>query len=166
MTHESNASTARIHSIRRLSNHELESKLDQLNAHKHALDAELILYLSELERRRLYREHACASLFEFCVTRLGCSEDTAYKRVGAARLLQQFPAIFDFLANGRIHLTGLMLLKPHLTAANHQEWLSAASGKSKRQIEKLIATRLPQPEVPSSVRQLPEPKTQRDAAPS
>ncbi|HEY5958765.1 MAG TPA: hypothetical protein VIV60_19525 [Polyangiaceae bacterium] len=68
------------------------------------------------ERRRLYREHACASLFEFCVTRLGCSEDTAYKRVGAARLLQQFPVVFDLLAHGRIHLTGLMLLKPHLKA--------------------------------------------------
>ncbi|HEY5960294.1 MAG TPA: hypothetical protein VIV60_27260 [Polyangiaceae bacterium] len=105
---------------------------------------------SELERRRLYREHACASLFEFCVTRLGCSEDTAYKRVGAARLLQQFPVVFDFLANGRIHLTGLMLLKPYLTASNHQQWLLAASGKSKRQIEKPIATRCPQADVPSS----------------
>ncbi|HEY5957730.1 MAG TPA: hypothetical protein VIV60_14300 [Polyangiaceae bacterium] len=96
----------------------MESKLDQLNTRKHALDAELILYLSELERRRLYREHACASLFEFCVTRLGCSEDTAYKRVEAARQLQQFPVVFDFLANRRIHLTGLVLLKPHLTATN------------------------------------------------
>ena len=70
------------------------------------------------------------------MTRLGESEDVAYKRVGAARLLQQFPTILEMLANGRIHLTGLMLLRPHLTAGNHEEWLKAACGKSKRQIEK------------------------------
>ncbi|HEY5961304.1 MAG TPA: hypothetical protein VIV60_32325 [Polyangiaceae bacterium] len=52
----------RIHSIRRISNQDLAAKLEQLNAQKQSLDAELILYLSELERRRLYREHACASL--------------------------------------------------------------------------------------------------------
>ena len=156
-------SAARILSVRRLSDHDLAAKLDELNAQKRTLDAELILYLSELERRRLYREHACASLFEFCVARLGCSEDVAYKRVGAARMPLQFPVIFELLAKGRVHLTGLMLLKPHLTPSNHEEWLWAACDKSKRQIEKLIATRLPCPDVPTSVRKLPVAKATAQA---
>lgn len=160
MAIERSASAPPFRSIRRLSDDELAAKLDLLSHQKHAIDAEMLLCLSEIERRRLYREQACSSLFEFCVARLGQSEDVAYKRVGAARLMLQFPSIYELLVQGRIHLTGLMLLKPLLTEANHHDWLAVASGKSKRQIEKLIATRHPLPDVPSSIRKLPKSKAQ------
>jgi hypothetical protein len=48
-----------------------------------------------------------------------------------------------------------MLVGPHLTDANHREWLTAVAGKSKREVESFVATRSPKPNVPSSVRRLP-----------
>ncbi len=116
------------------------------------------MYLGELDRRQIYREQAVASAFEFCVLRLGYSEDVAFKRVGAARLMRQFPLIYALLVAGRIHLTALMLLKPHLTEENHEEWLLLACEKSKRQVEKLVAARCPRPDVPTSIRKLPAAK--------
>jgi hypothetical protein len=59
--------------------------------------------------------------------------------------------------SGAIHLTGLRLLLPHLTAENHRDVLGRAAGKSKREIEELIACLCPQPPVPTIVRKLPEP---------
>ncbi len=152
---ESSSLAARCRSIGRLPNHSVITQLLQLNQQSHRLEADLLLYLGELERRQIYREQAVASAFEFCVLRLGYSEDVAFKRVGAARLMRRFPLIYDLLVDGRIHLTALMLLKPHLTEENHEEWLFLACEKSKRQVEKLVASRCPHPDVPASIRKLP-----------
>ncbi|HEY5955631.1 MAG TPA: hypothetical protein VIV60_03715, partial [Polyangiaceae bacterium] len=48
---------------------------------------------------------------------------------------------------------------PHLTDANHRDWLVAAAGKSKKEVEKLVAAWRPKPDVPSSVRRLPNRRT-------
>jgi hypothetical protein len=158
MATHSSSLCERLDSVQGLSNDELNLQLSQLASKKHALDAELLLYLSEVDRRGLYREKAFSSLFEYCMSRLGCSEDVAYKRVGVARMLRQFPLVFELLTEGRIHMSALMLLRPHLTEDNHREWLLAAVGKSKRQVEMLVARRCPRPDVPAQVRELPAPR--------
>ncbi|HKC59098.1 MAG TPA: hypothetical protein VKB92_03355, partial [Myxococcales bacterium] len=58
--------------------------------------------------------------------------------------------------SGQVHLTGLRLLAPHLTAENHCEVLAEAAGKTKREIEELVARLAPQPAVAPTIRKLPE----------
>ena len=48
------------------------------------------------------------------------------------------------------------MLVPHLTEQNHREVLAQATGRSKRQIEELVARLSPQPAVPALIRKLPE----------
>ena len=62
---------------------------------------------------------------------------------------RQFPAIFGLLADGRLHLTAVMVLTPYLTAQNADDLLVAAAHKSKAQIEQLLAERFPQPDLPA-----------------
>jgi hypothetical protein len=155
MTTEFPIAHPRFRCMSQVSDYQLKVELQQLNQKCHRLEAELLLYLGELDQRRLYREEACSSAFEFCTSRMGYSEDVAYKRVGAARLMRQFPGIYDLLAEGQLHLTALMLLKPHLTEANHQDWLLAACHKSKRELERLLVSRCPKPDAKASVRKLP-----------
>jgi hypothetical protein len=59
------------------------------------------------------------------------------------------------LAAGSVNLTTLRLLFKHLTAENHHELLAASLHKSKRDVERLIAARFPQPALPLSVRKVP-----------
>ncbi|HEY5962110.1 MAG TPA: hypothetical protein VIV60_36390, partial [Polyangiaceae bacterium] len=42
---------------------------------------------------------------------------------------------------------------------NHRDWLVAAAGKSKKEVEKLVAAWRPKPDVPSAVRRLPNRRT-------
>jgi hypothetical protein len=49
------------------------------------------------------------------------------------------------------------LLAPHLTDANHRDVLERARHQSKREVEVLVATLNPRPDVPSMVRKLPTP---------
>ncbi|HEY5961948.1 MAG TPA: hypothetical protein VIV60_35560, partial [Polyangiaceae bacterium] len=96
----------------------------------------VLQHLAEVERRGLHLEKGCSSLFAYCVKRLGFSEDVAYKRVGAARFARRFPLALELVAQGSLHLSALMLVGPHLTDANHRDWLVAAAGKSKKEVEK------------------------------
>jgi hypothetical protein len=143
--------------VQSLSNDQLMSQVVQLNRKQYLLVAELLLYLGELDGRKLYRKLACSSLFDYLTARLGQSEDVAYRRMWGARLLRAYPLAYALLADAKLHLSALMLLKPHLTEENHREWLLAAAGKSKREVERMLAARCPKADVPTRVRRLPEP---------
>jgi 5-methylcytosine-specific restriction endonuclease McrA len=155
----------RFSEVGRLPSDEVARQVTQLNQHHQRLSAELLLYLGELEGRRLFRHYACSSLFEYLTSRLGQSEDVAYRWMWGARLMRTYPLVYELLAAGRLHLSALMLLKPHLTEQNHREWLLAASGQSKRQVERLVAARDPRPDVPTKIRRLPDPALIRHAEP-
>jgi hypothetical protein len=94
-------------------------------------------------------------MYSYCVAELHLSEDAAYKRIQAARAARQFPAIFEAVADGRLHLAAVCLLAPHLTAENAGELIAAATDRSKAEVERLLAERFPQPELPQRVEAIP-----------
>jgi hypothetical protein len=53
-----------------------------------------------------------------------------------------------------MHLTGLVLLAPHLTEENAELLFTEASGKSRREIELVLARRFPRPDVPPKIQPL------------
>jgi hypothetical protein len=118
--------------------------------------AQLVAHLAELDARRLYLGAGKSSLFAYCRDVLGLSEDAAYNRVEAARACRLFPRVLEQLVDGSLTVTSVRLLARHLTAENHRELLAAASRRSKREVEELIAHRFPKPDTPSSVRKVPE----------
>jgi hypothetical protein len=83
------------------------------------------------------------------------SEDVAYKRICAARAARRFPAIFDALADGRLHVSAVVMLAPHLTPGMADDLLAAAAHKSKAAIERLLAERFPRPDLPTVIQTIP-----------
>jgi hypothetical protein len=94
-------------------------------------------------------------MLRYCIGELGMSEDEAKKKIQVARAAQEFPALLDALAEGRVHLTGLRLLVPHLKPETFDELLAAATHKSKDDIERLLAERFPKGEVAARVEPIP-----------
>jgi hypothetical protein len=70
-------------------------------------------------------------------------------------MVRSFPVVLEMLTPGFLNLTAIRLLAPYLDAANHEELLAAASGKSKRELQELLARRFPQPDVAPTIRKLP-----------
>jgi hypothetical protein len=116
--------------------------------------ADLLADLAEIDVRKSYLAMAYPSLFAYCVAELRLSEDAAYNRIKAARTAWRFPVIFEAVADGRLNLTSVLLLKPYLTETTAQDLLPAAMDKSKSDIEKLLAERYPRMDVPSFVAQI------------
>src|SRR5688572_12339627 len=94
--------------------------------------ASLLAHLGEVEARGIHRTRACASLYAYCIYELRFSEDEAFRRVTAARLVRRFPALLDAVASGELHLTGLLMLGPLLTADNLVEFSLAPSTAPRR----------------------------------
>jgi len=120
-----------------------------------ATTAELLALIAEVEARQLYLPMAYSSMFVYCVKELRFSEDVAYKRLRAARAAREFPQIFTAVAEGRLHVSGIVLLKPHLNSETVVELLQAAEHKTKSEIELMHARRCPQPDVATRVRAIP-----------
>jgi len=95
-------------------------------------------------------------MFTYCTQVLHLAEHVAFNRIEAARAVRRFPIILELLSDGRIHLSAVRLLAPHLTEANCESVLREASHKSKREIEQIVARLLPRPDAPSMVRRLPQ----------
>ena len=121
------------------------------------LTARLIVHLIEVEERRLDLRAACTSMFDFCQRRLGMSEGAAFRRITAARLVKRFPGLLERIERGKLHLSTLVLLRPHLTEVNVEELAAAVAGKTQRQVEELLARLAPKPDVPSAIVELGAP---------
>ena len=115
--------------------------------------------LAEVDARKLYRPLGFPSLYRYALEDLGLSEACAGHRITAARLARRFPIVLEHVARGDLHLAGLKVLSPYITDANHCELFDAARGKTRREIEELLAARFPtsdvlhnpQPDLPDRV---------------
>ena len=143
----------------RLSDEDLLVRLAVLAANERTAVAEVVAHLAALDSRPwLYAAQGYGSLFSYCTHLLRLSEDATCNRIEAARACRRFPAILDRLASGALSLTSVRILSPHLSAENYEGVLARADGRSRREIEALVAELAPRPDVPSTVRKLPAPK--------
>ena len=120
-----------------------------------ASTAVLLAHIAEFDARRLYLPAGYPSMYAYCVENLGLSEDSALKRIQAARVAREFPAILPALADGRVHLSAVLLLAPHLGPENAGDLLAAAAHRTKAQVAALLAERFPRSELLPMVVALP-----------
>jgi 5-methylcytosine-specific restriction endonuclease McrA len=135
---------------------ELLQRLAALLNQSRRAEADLVAHIGEVDRRRLYAREAAPSMFAYCTRVLHLSGAEAYLRITAARAARRHPLLLAMLEDGRIHLSAIAKLSPHLTPQNRDAVLRRATHRSKREIEELVAEIAPRPDAPSLVRKLPE----------
>jgi 5-methylcytosine-specific restriction endonuclease McrA len=144
------------HELKTIPDDELLRRLAELLRQSHRVEADLVAHIGEVDARRLYAREASPSMFAYCTEVLHLSEAEAYLRIAAARASREHPILLEMLADGRLHLTAIAKLAPHLTPENREALLKRATHKSKREIEELIAELAPRPDTPAVMRKLPE----------
>jgi 5-methylcytosine-specific restriction endonuclease McrA len=134
----------RIRSVSHLSDGQLAVALPAVAAQERGVTTRLLVHLAEFDDRRLYLPAGYPSMFAYCVGALHLSDDAAYKRIQAARAGRKVPAVFDALEDGRLHLTAICRLAPHLTVENSSELIVAATHRTKLEIDSFLARRFPE----------------------
>jgi hypothetical protein len=96
----------------------------------------------------------------FCLHELRFTADEAEKHVTAPSVAQRYPVIFSLIAQGQLHITGVLILAPKLTPENAEELLGAAADQTLRE-----AARAPRPMVPAARPRDPGAALRRSARP-
>ena len=117
----------------------------------------LLEYLAEVDRRRLYATLAYSSLWEYTHKALGYSEAQASERVNAMRVMIRVPEVREQLATGKLTLTSTAKLAVHarrenLEPAETASLLSQISGKTSREVERVLSSRSSSPQKPDRAR--------------
>ena len=145
---------------------DLLRRLVEILGQSRRVEADLVALIGEVDARRLYAREASPSMFAFCTETLHLSEAAAYLRIAAARASRKHPVLLTMLASGRLHVTAIAKLAPHLTPENRDRLLERAVHRTKRQVEELVAEVAPRPDVPARVRKLPQGGSATAATPS
>ena len=139
------------YTLSHLSDQSLLRELRSLVSQDRTTTAMLVAHLGEVDSRRLYAPAGYPSMYEYCLRELRFSEQTAFKRIRVARVARQFPVVYGMLADGRLNLSAIVMLTGYLTSENGEDLLAAAANQGRAGIERLIAERFPQPDLPSLV---------------
>jgi hypothetical protein len=90
--------------IKKLSNEELLAAIKTQYQTEIRSTADMILYIQEVDRRRLYLSLGHTSLFSFLTKDLGYTPASAQRRIDAARLMTSAPEIKKDLEDGSLNL--------------------------------------------------------------
>jgi len=146
------------YSLTHVKDHVLLRDLTALTARDRASTALLLAHIAEVDARRLYAAAGFSAMFHYCIRKLGFSEDMASKRIRAARVARRFPFVYEAIADGRLHVTGVSVLSHALRdmqAKEGADLLVAAEHKTRDELLVLLAERFPRPDIAARVRALP-----------
>ena len=119
-----------------------------LEQERHAI-AHLLARIGAVDALQHHLAAGYSSASAWCKGVLGVSSDVAERRVRQARLARRFPQIFAMLEDGRLEVSHLNLLAPHLTPENAGDLLTAAARKSWFEIETLLVEHAPKLDLPA-----------------
>lgn len=142
-----------VNKLSQLSNLELEFRLKDLVTKERKLLHVILEHIKEVETRRLYLERAYPSIYEFLVKELGYSGSAAMRRLEAARLLKEVPAVAQKIQEGLLNLSQIGELSraikekekttgQKISALTKTELVVGIAGKNMQETQKEISLAL------------------------
>ncbi len=151
--------------LAKLSDGNLKATADRLVGVHRRATANLVACLVEVARRDLHLTDGASTLADWCMARWGLSEDQAWTYTKVVEVVRKHPIGLEMLADGRLSLSGLRALRQHLAEDNAEERLTEAAGKTRQELQLLVAKWSPRPDVPARVAKVPVRRVGRTIAP-
>lgn len=136
--------------LKHLGDKEILNDIQALVCNERELLTTILWHLLEVERRKLFSDLGCQSLFEYCVRELKYSEGQASRRIQAMRLLKEFPQVEEKISSGALSLTNISQAQSYFRESKKLdpskefqvedkiEFLESLEHKSTREVQKII----------------------------
>jgi len=121
-----------LHSI---DDKELLSETKTLRKKEQELLLEILLYIAEVDTRKLYREAAYPSMFAYLQSGLGYSGGGAYRRLQVARAIRRCSELYGALKREEISFSAAVELSK---AEDILDLLPLCLGKTGKEVERLV----------------------------
>jgi len=137
-----------------IENNKLLEQIRSLNEKENKLKVMVLMYLREMDRRRLYLELGYPSMFVFCTEHLGYSRSAACRRIKAARCIGKYPEAGVMLQKGEASVSTLAMIAGAINRGNRREILNRIRGRSYREVEEELARRRPVRRAPERIKRV------------
>ncbi len=135
--------------LRALSDKDLLRNTKNLVTQEREILTNVLQHLREIERRRLFADVKCNSLYDYCRKVLGYTEAEAKGRIDAMRLIRELPEIEDSVKAGDLSLTNLVQANSFFRAEEKEtevqmgaqeklEVIESLKNKSTREAERIL----------------------------
>ncbi|QLY24337.1 HNH endonuclease [Bdellovibrio sp. KM01] len=134
---------------------ELLNRVEKLARTERKITHLILWHIVEIESRRLFLDLGYTSLFKYMTAHLHYSEDAAYRRIQAARLLKKVPQVDKAIESGSLNLTQLQNVQKCLnvefesgrkiSAQQTANLLEQIQNKSSVETQKILAVEFDQP---------------------
>ena len=133
--------------IKDILDNELVENLDSLVEKEGSTTVEILMHLTELDRRKLFVAFGYSSLFSYLNLRLKYSEGAAMRRIKASRCISEYPEVLELLKRREVNLTTICIFSSILTKENSRELLPLVINKSQAEVERIVSQYRPRGEV-------------------
>lgn len=93
--------------IKSFSSEELVLRMEKLVRTERKITHLVLLYICEIEERKLYADLGYDGMYAYLTKGLGYSDGSAYRRLQSARLLKKIPSVAEKIEEGSLNLTQL-----------------------------------------------------------
>jgi len=135
-------------SLRSLSDNQSLASTDSIIDQDRKLTLRVLVHLHEIECRKLHLKRGYSSMFAYCTSHLKLSEPAALRRLKSARCLVRFPELCALLETGDVNLTTVSMIAKILKPENKGALLARIRGKSRREVEAIVAEHEPRAVLP------------------
>lgn len=130
--------------LKHIPNNILLQDTSNLVKREREITSHVLWHLREIDRRKLYSDLKCTSLFDYCVKKLKYSEGQASRRVKACRMLQDMPALAKKIEEGSLNLSTINQIAGFLKNENitdpkiKEKVVQKVEGKTTREAEAIL----------------------------
>lgn len=117
--------------FRNISDSELLKQMSALVQSERKLTAEIIEFIKEIDRRKLYISLGFTSLFDYMTRHLGYTPGSAQRRIDSARLLRDVPELKAQIQTGELNLSQLSAVA---RAVREKQKTASVSLEDKREL--------------------------------
>jgi len=151
-----------MRSLKGLSDKELVGRLRQLVREEQNLTLLILPHIAEVGRREIYLQKAFSTLTEYCISELGYGESSAWRRVRAARVIKDIPEVYDLMKSKKLSFSAVLQIANVIDASNKNTLLTRVVGKSKSQIDRILA----EYQIPQAIPDMAKPRMVKKHVPA
>lgn len=123
--------------LRSIKDGELHNQTKHLVSKERHLLTQVLHHLREIERRKLFSDFSCQSLFEYAVKELKYSEGQAGRRIQAMRLMKELPQVEEKIERGELSLSNISQAQSYFREAKKSGARSVAPAEKLELLERL-----------------------------
>ena len=133
--------------LNKLTDQKLDEQLKSLAVSERELLSDILVHVREVDRRRLYLVFGYGSLFDYLTKSIGYGNGCAQRRIDAARLSIDVPAVIARIESGELNLSQVSLVQKAIRQVQSKTSLKIDAKTKEKLIEELADKSVAESEV-------------------